>query len=211
MKKNKLFIGTAIACLALAVLIWLTFSQQSSSALTSSADSLKSEVSLKRVESQNGFARQNTMNLSPSEKERLSKQQIVFNEIEKGQLPSNVNFPLIKNGQGMLIKYDPNVIELKKVGDTVKFQMLEYGINRTGKIVEIEPIDQDIVRWTGKFDQGDPNQNFFTITQSQKDHYTIMQIFTEKGNYSAEIKDGVGLVQTMDDGVTDQELHHDHP
>lgn len=211
MKKNKLLIGTAIACLALAVLIWLAFSQQSSSALTSSADNQKGEVSLKRVESQNGFARQNTMNLSPSEKERLSKQQIVFNEIEKGQLPSNVDFPLIKNGQGMVIKYDPNVIELKKVGDTVKFQMLEYGINRTGKIVEIEPVDQDIVRWTGKFDQGDPNQNFFTITQSQKDHYTIMQIFTEKGNYSAEIKDGVGLVQTMDDGVTDQELHHDHP
>lgn len=71
-----MLIGTAIACLALAVLIWLAFSQQSSSALTSSADSLKSEVSLKRVESQNGFARQNTMNLSPSEKERLSKQQI---------------------------------------------------------------------------------------------------------------------------------------
>ncbi|MDA3558588.1 metalloprotease secretion chaperone CpaB [Acinetobacter sp. AOR15_HL] len=211
MKKNKLLIGTAIACLALAVLIWLAFSQQSSSALTSSTDSQKSEVSLKRVEGQNGLARQNTMNLNPSEKERLSKQQIVFNEIEKDQLPSNVNFPLIKNRQGMVIKYDPNVIELKKVGDTVEFQMLEYGINRTGKIVEIEPVDQDIVRWTGKFDQGDPNQNFFTITQSQKDHYTIMQIFTEKGNYSAEIKDGVGLVQTMDDGVTDHELHHDHP
>lgn len=210
MKKNKLLIGTAIACLALAVLIWLAFSQQSSSALTSSLNSHKDEAGLKRVESQNSFARQNTINLSLSEKERLSKQQIVFNEVEKDQLPSNANFPLIKNGQGMVIKYDPNVIELKKVGDTVKFQMLEYGINRTGKIVEIEPVDQDIVRWTGKFDQGDPNQNFFTITQSQKDHYTIMQIFTEKGNYSAEIKDGVGLVQTMDDGVTDQELHHDH-
>lgn len=210
MKKNKLLIGTAIACMALAVLIWFAFSQQSSSALTSSLES-RQESGPKVVDNQNGFARQNTMNLSPSEKERLSKQQIVFNEIEKNQLPSNVNFPLIKNGQGMVIKYDLNVIELKKVGDTVKFQMLEYGINRTGKIVEIEPIDQDIVRWTGKFDQGDPNQNFFTITQSQKDHYTIMQIFTEKGNYSAEIKDGVGLVQTMDEGVNDQELHHDHP
>lgn len=211
MKKNKLLIGTAIVCLALAVLIWLAFSQQSSSALTSSVDSRQEKFGLKQVESQNGFARQNTMNLSPSEKERLSKQQIIFNEIEKDQLPSNINFPLLKNAQGMVIKYDPNVIELKKVGDTLKFQMLEYGINRTGKIVEIEPVDQDIVRWTGKFDQGDPNQNFFTITQSQKDHYTIMQIFTEKGNYSAEIKDGVGLVQTMDDGVTDHELHHDHP
>ena len=210
MKKNKLLIGTAIACVALAVLIWFAFSQQSSSALTSSLES-RQESGGKVADNQNGAARQNMLNLSPSEKERLSKQQIVFKEIENDQLPSNVNFPLLKNAKGMIIKYDPNVIELKKVGDTVKFQMLEYGINRTGKIVEIEPIDQDIVRWTGKFDQGDPNQNFFTITQSQKDHYTIMQIFTEKGNYSAEIKDGVGLVQTMDEGVTDQELHHDHP
>lgn len=210
MKKNKLLIGTAIACVALAVLIWFAFSQQSSSALTSSLES-RQESGTKVADSQSEFSRQNMLNLSSSEKEKLSQQQIVFNEIEKDQLPSNVNFSLLKNAKGMVVKYDPNVIELKKVGDTVKFQMLEYGINRTGKIVEIEPVDQDIVRWTGKFDQGDPNQNFFTITQSQKDHYTIMQIFTEKGNYSAEIKDGVGLVQTMDEGVTDQELHHDHP
>lgn len=210
MKKNKLLIGTAIACVALAVLIWFAFSQQSSSALTSPLEG-RQESGAKVTDSQNEFTHQNMLNLSSSEKEKLSRQQIVFNEIEKDQLPSNINFPLLKNAKGMIIKYDPNVIELKKVGDTVKFQMLEYGINRTGKIVEIEPVDQDIVRWTGKFDQGDPNQNFFTITQSQKDHYTIMQIFTEKGNYSAEIKDGVGLVQTMDEGVTDQELHHDHP
>ncbi|WP_288422429.1 metalloprotease secretion chaperone CpaB [uncultured Acinetobacter sp.] len=210
MKKNKLLIGAAIACVALAVLIWFAFSQQSSSALTSPLES-RQEYGPKVADRQNEFARQNMLNLSPSEKEKLSRQQIVFNEIEKDQLPSNINFALFKNAKGMVIKYDPNVIELKKVGDTVKFQMLEYGINRIGKIVEIEPVDQDIVRWTGKFDQGDPNQNFFTITQSQKDHYTIMQIFTEKGNYSAEIKDGVGLVQTMEEGVTDQELHHDHP
>lgn len=210
MNKNKLLIGTAIACVALAVLIWFAFSQQSSSALTSPLNG-RQESGPKIADNQNGLVRQNMLNLSPSEKEKLSRQQIVFNEIEKDQLPSNINFPLFKNAKGMVIKYDPNVIELKKVGDTVKFQMLEYGINRTGKIVEIEPVDQDIVRWIGKFDQGDPNQDFFTITQSQKDHYTIMQIFTEKGNYSAEIKDGVGLVQTMDESVTDQELHHDHP
>ena len=210
MNKNKLLIGTAIACVALAVLIWFAFSQQSSSALTLPLEG-RQETGTKVADNQNRVARQNMLNLSASEKEKLSRQQIFFNEIEKDQLPSNINFPLLKNAKGMVIKYDPNVIELKKVGDTVKFQMLEYGINRTGKIVEIEPVDQDIVRWIGKFDQGDPNQNFFTITQSQKDHYTIMQIFTEKGNYSAEIKDGVGLVQTMDGGVTDQELHHDHP
>lgn len=68
----------------------------------------------KLADNQNKLARQNILNLSPSEKERLSQQQIVFNEIEKDQLPSNVNFPLIKNAEGMVIKYDPNVIELKK-------------------------------------------------------------------------------------------------
>ena len=39
MKKNKLLIGTAIACVALAVLVWFAFSQQSSSALTFSPES----------------------------------------------------------------------------------------------------------------------------------------------------------------------------
>ncbi|AZB96566.1 metalloprotease secretion chaperone CpaB [Acinetobacter pittii] len=113
-------------------------------------------------------------------KKRLSQQQIVFNEIEKDQLPSNVNFPLIKNAEGMVIKYDPNVIELKKVGDTVKFQMLEYGINRTGKIVEIEPVDQDIVRWTGKFDQGDPNQKFlYHYSKSKRPLYDHANFYRE--------------------------------
>ncbi|MBD1225250.1 metalloprotease secretion chaperone CpaB [Acinetobacter seifertii] len=195
--------------MALAVLIWFAFSQQSSSALTSSSENGQG-TGTKVADNQNRVARQNKLNLSPSEKEKLSRQQIVFNEIEKDQLPSNVNFPLLKNAKGMVIKYDPNVIELKKVGDTVKFQMLEYGINRTGKIVEIEPVDQDIVRWTGKFDQGDPNRISLLLLKVKRPLYDHAD-FTEKGNYSAEIKDGVGLVQTMDEGVTDQELHHDHP
>ncbi|SUU18497.1 Uncharacterised protein [Acinetobacter haemolyticus] len=38
-----------------------------------------------------------------------------------------------------------------------------------------------------------------------------MQIYTDKGNYTAEIKNGRGIVQGMDEGVEDHELHaHDH-
>lgn len=67
MKKNKLLMGTAIACVALAVLIWFAFSQQSSSALTSSLES-RQESGPKVANNQNEFARQNILNLSPSEK-----------------------------------------------------------------------------------------------------------------------------------------------
>ncbi len=72
MKKNKLLIGTAIACVALAVLIWFAFSQQSSSALTSSLEKGQG-TGQKMADNQNEFARQNILNLSASEKERLSQ------------------------------------------------------------------------------------------------------------------------------------------
>lgn len=110
-----------------------------------------------------------------------------------------------------MISYNQNIIETKNVGDTFKFQMLEYGVNREGKIVEIEKVDDDILRWRGQFNKGSPERNYFTITQSQKDQYTIIQIYSDKGNYTAEIKNGQGIVQSMDQGVEDEELHaHDH-
>lgn len=68
MNKNKLLIGTAIACVALAVLIWFAFSQQSSSALTSPLEG-RQEAGTKVADNQNGLVRQNMLNLSPSEKE----------------------------------------------------------------------------------------------------------------------------------------------
>ena len=127
MKKNKLLIGTAIACVALAVLVWFAFSQQSSSALTFSPES-RQQSGAKMIESQN------ILNLSPSEKERLSQQQIVFNEIEKDQLPSKANFPLLKNAKGMVIKYDPNVIELKKSGTLLNFRCWNMALIVQGKL-----------------------------------------------------------------------------
>lgn len=62
--------------------------------------------------------------------------------------------------------------------------MLEYGINRTGKIVEIEPVDQDIVRWTGRFDQGDPNQNFYYYSKSKRPLYNHANFYRERKLFS---------------------------
>lgn len=101
MKKNKLLIGTAIACVALAVLVWFAFSQQSSSALTFSPES-RQQSGAKMIESQN------ILNLSPSEKERLSQQQIVFNEIEKINCILKLIFPCLK----MLKVWSLNMIQM---------------------------------------------------------------------------------------------------
>lgn len=140
---------------------------------------------------------------------KAKTEMVLFHEIQDEDLTNSDALPLSKSGKGMAIAYNQNIIETKNVGDTVKFQMFEYGINREGTIVEIEKVDSDILRWRGKFNQGSPERNFFTITQSQKDQYTIIQIFSDKGNYTAEIKNGQGVVQSIDEGVEDHELH-DH-
>ncbi|MCH7337687.1 metalloprotease secretion chaperone CpaB [Acinetobacter sp. NIPH 2699] len=156
------------------------------------------------------FPREN-LNLSKSALEIAAKETVLFHEIQDNDLKVSSALPLSKSGKGMAVRYNQNIIETKNIGDIVKFQMLEYGLNRSGEIVEIEKVDDDIFRWHGRFQQGSPERNFFTITQSQKDQYTIIQIYSDKGNYTAEIKNGQGLVQRMDEGVEDHELHdHEH-
>ncbi len=70
MKKNKLLIGTAIACVALAVLLWFAFSQQSSSALTSSSENGQG-TGQKLADNQNKLARQNILNLESVRKRKI--------------------------------------------------------------------------------------------------------------------------------------------
>jgi len=129
------------------------------------------------------------------------KETILFKEIEHKNLKNRETLPLLKNNKGIIISYDQNMIKTKNIGDMLKFRMLEYGLNRSGEIIDIEKIDDDILRLTGKFDQGISEQNFFTIVQSKKDQYTIIQIYSDKGNYVAEIINGEGIIQRMDQGI----------
>ena len=158
--------------------------------------------------SESGFPREN-LNITKNQLEDAKKETILFHEVQDNDLNSSERVFASKSKNGMAINYNQNIIETKKTGDVVKFQMLEYGLNRSGKIVDIEKVDDDIIRWRGEFEQKIPERNYFTITQSHKDRYTIIQVYSDVGNYIAEIKNGQGRVQTMDQGIEDQELH-DH-
>lgn len=207
MKHSKILLLLAVTFIVIATLL-IFLKPNNVKALVQDNAVTKEQASFNRTDSI--YPRHN-LTLSKTELEKAAKETVLFHEIQAGDLEANTLLPLAKSGKGMAIRYDQNIIETKKIGDEVRFQMLEYGLNRSGEIVEIEKIDDDILRWHGQFQQGNPELNFFTITQSQKDQYTIMQIYTDKGNYTAEIKNGRGIVQGMDEGVEDHELHaHDH-
>ncbi len=207
MKHSKILLLLAVTFIVIATLL-IFLKPNNVKALVQDNAVTKEQASFNRTDSI--YPRHN-LTLSKTELEKAAKATVLFHEIQAGDLEANTLLPLAKSGKGMAIRYDQNIIETKKIGDEVRFQMLEYGLNRSGEIVEIEKIDDDILRWHGRFQQGNPELNFFTITQSQKDQYTIMQIYTDKGNYTAEIKNGRGIVQGMDEGVEDHELHaHDH-
>lgn len=178
---------------------------------TASAQNINPDKSYSKTSVPNGEYARKDLKLSSADLAKAKTETVLFHEIQDEDLKNSEALPLAKSGKGMMISYNQNIIETKNVGDTVKFQMLEYGANREGKIVEIEKVDDDILRWRGQFNQGSPERNYFTITQSQKDQYAIIQIYSDKGNYTAEIKNGQGVVQSMDQGVEDEELHaHDH-
>lgn len=178
---------------------------------TASAQNINPDKNYSKTSVANGEYARKDLKLSSADLAKAKTETVLFHEIQDEDLKNSEALPLAKSGKGMMISYNQNIIETKNVGDTVKFQMLEYGVNREGKIVEIEKVDDDILRWRGQFNQGSPERNYFTITQSQKDQYTIIQIYSDKGNYTAEIKNGQGVVQSMDQGVEDEELHaHDH-
>ncbi|WP_109439871.1 metalloprotease secretion chaperone CpaB [Acinetobacter haemolyticus] len=206
MKHSKIIILLAVTFVVIAGLIFFLKPDQVTEFTQDDASiNLKTSVQAPSV-----FPREN-LNLSKTELETALKETVLFHEIQDEDLKVSSALPLSKSGKGMAVRYNQNIIETRKVGDIVKFQMLEYGLNRNGEIVEIEKVDDDILRWHGRFQQGSPERNFFTITQSQKDQYTIIQIYTDKGNYTAEIKNGQGVVQSMDEGVDDHELHaHEH-
>ena len=87
--------------------------------------------------------------------------------------------------------------------------MLKFGINRIGVIDTVEKLEEDIVRFTGSFKNYPRDINYFTVTQTQQDAYAIVKVFTDKGIYIAEIKNGIGLATPVN-GDVDQGGIHPH-
>lgn len=106
---------------------------------------------------------------------------------------------------GFLFSFDIDKMSSRQVGDQFGLKMLQFDINRKALIQSIDQLDDNIVKWQGTFEGYPADLNYFTITQSQQDRYAVMKIFTDKGSFVAEIKDGIGLAQPetalVDDGL----------
>ncbi len=155
--------------------------------------------------------RENKLGLSDDVLKKAQIETQILHAVSPNQIDQRTIPDYFKNiEQGVLFQYDPVVIETKNVGDHIQFKLLKFGLNRQATITNVEKIDDDIIRWSGVFDGEAPDLNHFSISQSQKDNYSIMKIFTDKGNYVAEIKNGVGLATSINDNLHDDGIHEQH-
>lgn len=113
---------------------------------------------------------------------------------------------LKRHEDGFLFSFDIDKMSSRQVGDQFGLKMLQFDINRKAMIQSIDHLDDNIVKWQGTFEGYPADLNYFTITQSQKDRYAVMKVFTDKGSFVAEIKDGIGLAKAdavlVDDGLS---------
>jgi len=129
------------------------------------------------------------------------------NTLTSTQLPENYK----DTAENYLFAFDHQVLAAKQVNDHVQIQMLQFGLNREGVIQSKVVLDDGIVRWRGRFEGYPEDINYFTITQAEQDHYAVMKVFTDKGAYIAEIKNGVGLATPIGEGIGhDDHLHSEH-
>lgn len=122
------------------------------------------------------------------------------------QLPENYK----DTPENYVFSFDHVVMNTKKVDDHLPIQMLQFGLNREGVIQSKDILDDGIVRWKGRFEGYPEDINYFTITQAEQDHYAVMKVFTDKGAFVAEIKNGIGLATPVGEGVGHDEHDHDH-
>ncbi len=104
-----------------------------------------------------------------------------------------------KNDGRIFLSNDIYMLEGKNIGDTVKFNVPKYGLNREATITEIvvDPND-DIVSWSGYLEGGDTNSEVFHITQTVKDNFTIGTINSDGKTYALQIKNGYGWINNVE-------------
>ncbi len=136
----------------------------------------------------------------------------IMKPIEMNMLSSNRQLPenYKDTPENYLFSFEHHVLTVKQVGDHVPIQMLQFGLNREGVIQSKDILDDGIVRWKGRFEGYPEDINYFTITQAEQDNYAVMKVFTDKGAYVAEIKNGIGLATPIGEGVGHDEHDGEH-
>lgn len=121
-----------------------------------------------------------------------------FESVNYDNIKQLLKIPLdpeqVKDGR-IFVKYDPSIVESKKVGDSFRIVSTELGIGAIGKITSVTNLDSDIRQWLGGLNEGSPQTNHFRITRSVKDNYTLMVIYTDQGIYEMESKNNVGWIR----------------
>ena len=121
----------------------------------------------------------------------------LFKSLSKEQATGDAQFIFsqrLQQADSYPIAYAEQVIAQSRVGDQVQFQVPELGLDLVGTVDKTTAVDQDIQRWSGRIDNS-PENSTFSILQSQKDRYAVVQLHTDQCLYVAEIKNGLGVVQ----------------
>ncbi len=189
------------ACLGIALIVYvfkpeIKPSQSLSPAIVAKTASQRLDPS---AVAQGGFVRAD-LNLSAADIARArDKQQMVeVLRFEQIQHQPEFIFKRTDPAQQIYLRYDPHVIETRKVGEQVQFTVPALGVDYQLQIENMQAIDQDIMRWEGHVLAHDAHTQSqgqrFSVMQSQKDRYSIIQIQSDQGMISAEIKNGLGII-----------------
>lgn len=200
----------ALAILAAAILLYLKPTSDSfdSSQTGEYSDHREEGRDSARTESSNDI-KESSRDLSKNQSSNLQIDKNLIVAIEPNAIRTQVIPAHFTNPEnGFLFSFDTEKMADKQVGDRLEMKMLQFDVHRNAVIQSVDQIDQDIVKWRGSFEGYPEDLNYFTITQSQTDRYAILKVFTDKGAYIAEIKDGIGLAKP--EGVLINDGLHAH-